>query len=199
MASASSTRNAGTVSDPGSDWTQEAQADGAGDTASGTDDTRAALSSARSSGTSGAIQFTNFGFTIPSDATVDSIRATVFGRRIQEAVTAPDTKIFLRAGVAIGSTKVVTNQLSDIYEAASKAEGSGTVTGYWNVSGGLTPAEVNASNFGFNYFFGPVGGGGTEQQGIDYVEIEISYTTPDPETGTTPFERGRTRSRMRRS
>ena len=197
MAAASSTKNAGTVVDVGAAWANEAATTGASD-ATGTDDTNAATSNDITSGPSGTLRWTNFGFAIPANATITSVRAAVFGRRRTVTDGTPFGRPTLYGGGGVlGSTLLLTTGFATSYGSTSKDEYDGDPeTSDWNVSGGLAPADVNDSGFGFQYFFSVAGASTPENRGIDYVELEIAYTTPDGDT-TTAFRRGRGRSRMR--
>lgn len=148
--------------------------------ASGTDDSDAAVGPSVSSGNSTVLRLTNFGFNVPTDATITNLNVKVYGRRISEAPVATLQRYQIYLSGLKGSVLTSENNLSTEYEGSVFSEISGDPDSSWGYA--LTPTEVNSSTFGINYAYGPVASG-TEQTGIDYMEVTLTYTLPGGGSG----------------
>ena len=136
---------------------------------------------------SDVIVATNFGFSIPTNATIDGVTVEIEKYGTQTAFIIPLRYI---ADNTISLTTDGTNPVGDNKAVALTAWPTtdtnpstyisyGGATDGWNAS--LTPALVNSSNFGVyvdvTCIFIP---GGPETGYIDHIRVTIDYTVPTP-------------------
>ncbi len=82
-----------------------------------------------------------------------------------------------KAGLYTGA-----NSDQNVAGAVLPREYSGTVASYWNVTGGLTGADIKGANFGVLLQLQE--SGGTAQGRLDYISLEITYTAGGAHTIT---------------
>lgn len=118
------------------------------------------------------LQVTNFGFTIPSEATITGIAVTI-GRFENTTNTGNDvrdhTLRLMKAGVLVGDNDANTGTDWPTTEAAATYNGSTNTL--WGTT--WTPAEINASNFGIAL---AVNSTNVRTASVDYIQIQITYT-----------------------
>jgi hypothetical protein len=123
----------------------------------------------------------NFGFTIPSDATINGIEIVVRRRKSGSGGEIRDTV----ASMVNGGSAVGTN--SPIGTDWSTSDFDATYGGPSNTLGAaLTPALVNSSNFGFALRIYNSGGSVGAVGEVDCISITIYYTEVTPTPTVTP-------------
>lgn len=132
-----------------------------------------------SSGTS-TLNLTNFGFAIPSTATIVGIEVT-FSREKNggsSSRTLMDATVALRYGSA-GGTTVSTNHAkasSDLWPTSFAPATYGSSSDTW-FSGGITPSQINNSNFGLQISVNRGGSGSSSPDArIQEPTITVYYT-----------------------
>lgn len=129
---------------------------------------------------------TNFGFSIPTNATIDGVTGEIEKYGSQTVFFIPiryirDNTISLTTDGTnpTGDNKANTTSWPTTDTNPSTYTLYGGTTDGWNAS--LTPALVNSNNFGVyvdvNCFFWP---GGPETGYIDHIRVTIDYTVPTP-------------------
>jgi hypothetical protein len=123
--------------------------------------------------TSGILQVSEFGFSVPASATITgvTVRIVRFGNVIQ--VQDSSVKLYA-AGMAIGANRAA---LGMSWPTGSTPRDYGTVEDLWGAN--LTPAVVNASTFGAGIsvrYVTPAGGGPIAY--VDEISMSISYCAP---------------------
>lgn len=112
---------------------------------------------------------TNFGFSIPSDATITGVQVDLKGMTPAGTGVNSNSNL-LKAGSAVGSTRQVVLTTVDQYWPMGLASSD-----MWGTT--LTPAEANASNFGVrNSFYNA--DVNTRGIYIDHIQMTIGYTQP---------------------
>ncbi len=125
------------------------------------------------------LKVTGFGFAIPSGATIDGIKVEV-ERDAQSANKIKDNSVKIVKGGVIGTeNKADTSNFwgtSDLYVSY------GSTTDLWSTT--WTPADINASNFGFVFAAKKDTTEGSDTKArVDHIRITITYT---PVADTTP-------------
>ncbi len=120
---------------------------------------------------------TNFGFAIPTDSSIDSIKVEI-EKKSSDVFLNDDTVQLLKAGARVGTNNFKNGSqwpTGDTYVAYNN--------GLWGTT--WTPAEVNDTSFGVSIRAkGYVFSGSTAS--IDHVRITITYSTaPTPAVGLT--------------
>lgn len=111
---------------------------------------------------SNELLLTNFGFTVPTNSVVDGVKME-FQRSYSSA---QDMDIFLiKSGVTVGNDKAGTGVTAGDYISY------GNSNDLWGTT--LTPAQVNASNFGVSIQVQNTSGGGSAN--IDVVRITVYW------------------------
>lgn len=116
------------------------------------------------------LRATSFGFSIPSDATVDGIVVEI-ERKAAGLGTCRDKSVrIVKAGVEVGNDLASTSTWpsSDAYASY------GSATNKWGTT--WSPSQVNASNFGASVSAQEVGGVESNVPYIDHVRITVHYT-----------------------
>jgi hypothetical protein len=134
------------------------------------DDGLGAVATMGAGATSEYLVVTDFGFSIPSGATINGIEVTIERFR-QLSGTLQDSSLrLIVGGAASGDNKAdATN-----WPGAMTAKTYGGATDTW----GLTPsaADVNASGFGVTFAAAEVGGVATGRANLDYISMTVHYT-----------------------
>lgn len=119
--------------------------------------------------TSDYLDLTNFGFSIPSGATINGVTVAI-ERSVSFASNSQDETVqLIKGGTAQGTNKADTATNWPTTEASVNYGG---VADLWALS--LTDADVNASNFGVRIAAKTTSASSTAQ--IDFVTITITYT-----------------------
>jgi hypothetical protein len=125
--------------------------------------------------------FYNFGFSIPTDATILGVTVVVWGE-VDSTVATHDLGIQL---TSTGSSTPATGSdcKTTTFTASNSSHSFGGAADNWGVN--LTPAIVNSSNFGV--ILTPIRGTGTARDYFyDYIAITIDYSVPTPTPTRTP-------------
>jgi hypothetical protein len=131
---------------------------------------------------------TNFGLTIPTDATIDGVITYRWLYQDNLAHVILRDLILFKAGSPVGLDQGPNASL--ILEGGGQAEESrGSASDLWNLSGTLTPAYCNASDFGWGIRVDSIGGVDIEICYCDYMKIEVFYTEEEPPPSTPFFPR----------
>jgi hypothetical protein len=112
------------------------------------------------------LKATNFGFAIPAGAIITGIVASV--ERSSDGVVQIDSEVRIVKGGVIGSTN---KAIGTLIPGSLTLQDFGGVTDLWGET--WTPADINASNFGFVY----AGAEGTFKTiSVDQMKITVYYT-----------------------
>ncbi|MCI0352275.1 MAG: hypothetical protein L0Z53_22890 [Acidobacteriales bacterium] len=132
-----------------------------------------AYASATGSPTS-TLSATNYGFTLPSDATVTGIELSIerhdvgfFGGGFRDLLVS-----LIRAGIIEGANKATATQWPDSDEIATY----GSSNDLWTLA--FTAAQVNSSQFGAALRAESIGGGFAISAHVDHMQLTVHYTTP---------------------
>ena len=127
------------------------------------------------------LEFTNFGFSIPSGYQIDGVVVEV--NHYQDATKIEDNSVYLIKGGVIqtgGDNKGNDNPLPGGPPGTTTTYGNATDT--WSVA--LTEADIEATGFGVAIRFDKQGGGGAETGYVDWVRITVYASTAA--SGSTP-------------
>lgn len=116
------------------------------------------------------LQATNFGFTIPSEATITGVSVTIgrFGSSTISGISDNSLKL-IKAGV-VGGTSLASAS------TWPSSEGTATYGGTANLWGNtLTAADINNSGFGVALSV-KAGSSTTRTASVDYITIAVTYT-----------------------
>ncbi len=134
------------------------------------DDTLSAGAHLDTAQTSQYLFATNFGFSIPGGATIIGVVLDAFVRTTGGTSVVDHTVKLIDAGVLAGTNKAVAS-LWTWDPGGTRSWGGGT--DLWGIA--LTPAKINASNFGVGFRNTNLGGDGVNT-GIDYAKLTVYYT-----------------------
>lgn len=123
--------------------------------------------------------FENFGFSIPSTATIDGIIISIKRRKTSSSGQINDTVVQLKQGSTLIGNNVALAANWPTTVAVQTYGASNDVLGT-----SLTPANINSSGFGVTLRIYNVGGSGAQGE-VDVVTIEIFYTDAVTATPTT--------------
>jgi len=119
--------------------------------------------------TSNYLQATNYGFSIPTEATITGITVTIGrygttggGQDIRDNVVK-----LIKAGSVVGTNLAVT---TTDWTGTETAVVYGGTTNLWGIT--LTPADINASDFGVAL---AVNSTNSRTASIDYMQISVTY------------------------
>lgn len=137
--------------------------------AGASDDTYATVSVAGAD--SEALQATDFGFSIPVDATVDGIVCEVEGKESTGADRLDDLAVRIIKGGVVGSTD---RSNASFWAFSDTYRSYGGTTDKWGET--WEPADINASDFGFSISVHGFFGGGSSACAVDHIRITVHYT-----------------------
>jgi hypothetical protein len=121
-----------------------------------------------------ALNATSFGFSIPTNATINGIQVSI-GRFASIASSLQDRSVYLiKGGTATGNNNGAT---STDWGTTENVANYGTTTDLWGTT--WTPAEINATNFGVALTVDNNNTSGRTAS-VDYVQISVTYTIPSP-------------------
>ncbi|HOZ76948.1 MAG TPA: proprotein convertase P-domain-containing protein [Ferruginibacter sp.] len=132
----------------------------------------------------------NFGFTIPANASIAGVQVTISRFGEISNVFRDDVVQLVVGGINVGNNRASVTGWSNVETAVNY----GSASDLWGTT--LTPAQVNASNFGVWLAVECYNGANNRDPFIDYIQITISYTTPGSlnwytaSTGGTAFGNG---------
>jgi hypothetical protein len=121
--------------------------------------------------TSHCLQVTGLGFAIPTNATITGVTATITRNASANSRVLDNTVQLLVGGVATGTNKATATTYTTTLTAATY----GGSADLWGTT--LTPAQVNATNFGINFSAGRTGTGSATAR-VDAIQVNICYSTP---------------------
>ena len=126
-------------------------------------------------GVSQSLNATNFGFaaSIPSNATIVGVQVTI-GRLASAGSAVQDNSVkLIVGGTATGNNEALVGS----WTTSEVAANYGATTDLWGVSGGLSYAQVTATNFGVALIVTNTSGS-NKTASVDYVQMAITYTVP---------------------
>jgi hypothetical protein len=132
-----------------------------------------------STNTNGAVQATNFGFAIPSGATIDGVEVGVEFR--VTGGTWNVTAQLYNASAVIGSSKTGANTSS----TTDITQTFGGASDLWGAT--LTRDIVNGSGYGVDVLATRVSGAGGARLQMDHVQMRITYTEAGGGGGNTVY------------
>ncbi|MBF4467206.1 hypothetical protein IRZ99_18270, partial [Flavobacterium sp. LC2016-12] len=144
------------------------------------------------------LQGTNFGFTIPTNATIKGIQVSIsrFSSVDSNNNNVKDNVVSLiKAGSIMGANRKVTN--SNWSTSSTTVIDYGGTSDLWN--GSWSPSDINSPDFGIvlsaDINRGNGNGNGTVTASVDYMQITVNYTLGEIEwyttsSGGTPIYKG---------
>lgn len=121
--------------------------------------------------TSNYLQATNYGFSIPPEATINGIAVTI-GRFQNATASGNDVRDnvvqLIKGGTIVGSNKAATGTEWPTSEGIASY---GNSSDLWGTT--VTPADINASNFGVAL---AVYTTNSRTASVDYIQISVTYT-----------------------
>jgi hypothetical protein len=127
--------------------------------------------------TGGSIDVTNFGFSIPSDATIVGIAVNVERFAGANTLIKDNNVQLLKAGSPVGSNKAGTTTWATSGPGAKGTDVAyGTASDLWGTT--WTVADLTASNFGLR-FSAKNSGASSTTANIDEISVTVSYGTPN--------------------
>ena len=127
--------------------------------------------------TSATLSATNFGFSVPTNATIVGITATIGRYSTQNATnswTKDNTVKLLKAGTVTGNNLGLTTTNWATTEAATAY---GSASNLWGAT--WTPTDINNTNFGLSLIVNLSGAAfTTTTANVDYVKLAVTYTIP---------------------
>ena len=127
--------------------------------------------------TGATLTTTGYGFSIPANATIKGIQASVI-RKAGAASTIQDANVYI---VKAGSQTGTNHAIAGTWTTSNVTQSYGTTSDLWGTT--WTPAEINASNFGLN-FAAKAGGTSTSAQ-ITYITLTVTYIDGTPAIGSS--------------
>jgi len=147
------------------------------------DDTNYATATLTAGQVSNYLQATNYGFAIPSTATISGISVTIGRMRSSgNGSNVHDTVVqLLKGGTLTGSN--LANTTAGTWPSSTTGIADASYGGTSNLWGTTwTPEDINASNFGVALAATSVSD--TRTLSVDYMRITVTYTVPSAATGS---------------
>ena len=120
-----------------------------------------------------ALNATNYGFSIPSNAIINGVQVAI-GRYGSGSNSLQDNSVKLIVG---GSTQGNNNgDQSTFWPTSGTPANYGSTSDLWGNS--LTPAQINDPNFGVALVVDNNNNSGSRTAYVDYIEITVTYTIP---------------------
>lgn len=116
---------------------------------------------------------TNYGFSIPSNATITGVVVSPTRKTSNAGNASYDTNVFLVTNSVIGTVNRAT---TNFYTIADFTEDHGGSNDTWGVT--LTPAIVNSPRFGAVFSSYKIAAGGNVNITVDAIKITVYYTLP---------------------
>jgi len=124
------------------------------------------------------VEATNFGFTIPSTATINGIKLDLYRSVAATSSKAQIQDLAVRL-IKGGAVQTTDRSTSTGWTATNTDEAHGSNSDLWGAT--LAPSDINASNFGIAFAAQNVkisGTGATLTAQVDYIGVTVYYTTP---------------------
>lgn len=127
--------------------------------------------------TTNYLQATNFGFAIPTNATITGVTVSVnrYASANSSSDYVRDNVVSLIKSGSVTSTNRGLTTTNWIITQSNVASYGGT-NDLWSSS--WTPAEINATNFGVALSANITRDNGTVTANVDYIQVTITYTVP---------------------
>jgi hypothetical protein len=113
-----------------------------------------------------------FGFTIPTDATINGITVEIDRRGFTSTNSGKDFRVQLATGTTFADLVGDNKAAADIWQASPGVKTYGGAADTWNA--GLTEAQVNAA--GFAVFLSAYANVANADIGVDFIRVTITYT-----------------------
>lgn len=117
------------------------------------------------------LKATNFGFSIPTGATIDGILVEIEAVRLSGGGENWSSVKLIKNGVIGGANRTSAGSSISAVENYDPIPATGGATDLWGES--WTPADINNSNFGVVASFGPSGASTTR---VDHIRMTIYFT-----------------------
>lgn len=128
---------------------------------------------------------TQFGFSIPTNATISGIQV-IIGRFASNNNSLQDRSLYLiKGGSTTGANRGAT---SADWPTSEEAANYGTTSDLWDTT--WTPAQINASNFGVAISVSNESYG-NRTASVDYIQITVTYTISALTISTTSLPNGK--------
>ena len=124
------------------------------------------------------LKATNFGFSIPTGATINGIKVEIQGYTTSDGGSYTQVNRLLKNNSVAGSTPSPNNQLP-VNSAAYVTQGG--ATSLWGTT--WTPDDINNSGFGYATYKQLLGIGTYYNTYIDHIRITVYYTEAVTNTG----------------
>ena len=119
----------------------------------------------------------DYGFSIPTDATINGIQLTIRRESSTSSSIKDSTVSLMKGGMITGDNKAGASVWSNSVALANY----GSASDLWGTT--WTPSDINASNFGAA--LSVTSNSGTNHTGsVDYIQITVTYTLPPKLTVT---------------
>lgn len=115
-----------------------------------------------------ALLVTNFGFTVPTSATINGIKVDIERKHVNPNIQ-KDTEIFIIKGGVAGTQNKA--DISTFYPTVDTYASYGGSTDLWGTTWNAN--EINASNFGVHFRPTPVWG---QRTSVDNIRVTVYYT-----------------------
>jgi len=114
---------------------------------------------------------TDFGFSIPSDATIDGIQVTI-GRKAEDSSSIQDRSVrLIKNGSQTGDNNGAT---STNWPTSENVASYGSTSNLWGTT--WTPSQINSSNFGVALSVDNNNFSHSRTAYVDYIKVTITYT-----------------------
>jgi hypothetical protein len=135
------------------------------------DDNNYATTSISASSNSGTLTANNFGFAIPTTATITGIEVSI-GRFAGSNATLYDNSV----RISVNGSQSPTNNASSAYWPNSETRVNyGASNSLWGVSS-VTPTYVNQANFGVTLIVHNASTSSSITASVDYIQVTVTYT-----------------------
>jgi hypothetical protein len=130
------------------------------------------------SGTSQNLRASNFGFSIPSDATIDGIKVSIGRKCMASGIVDNSVQLVDASGSAVGSNKAMTG----IWPTTETAVTYGSYNDMWGTN--ISAADVNDADFGVQLSVRNSRSDSADNAYVDYITITVTYNTAAPQVAT---------------
>jgi LPXTG-motif cell wall-anchored protein len=148
-----------------------------------TDDTSYATLSISNNGNSHYLNATNYGFSIPTGATINGIQVSIMRQSSSNSGGSSindDVVQLIKGGTRVGTDKGTSTD----WPTTMSVAGYGSASDLWSTT--WTPADINASNFGVALSGHNQSFTSSRTASVDYMQITVTYTAAAPADTTPP-------------
>lgn len=128
--------------------------------------------------TSNYIKATNFGFTIPADATIVGIKVDIDRKGSSNSNTVQDNAVrIIRADGSLGGTNRATTgtPCASTWGTSDCTQGYGGTNDLWGETG-WSPSAINDADFGVALSAVSLAGSGSRTASVDHIKVTVTYT-----------------------